>query len=101
MLHELKRVSRCDGTAQASRPGTVIELAAGGRALELALFSAGSITSRRFVPPAVRTGTVVIDNSSAFRMDGEVPLVVPEVLAKLIGTPFHNTLCLPSLIRLI
>jgi aspartate-semialdehyde dehydrogenase len=52
---------------------------------EIALFSAGSATSHRFVPPAVQSGTVVIDNSSAFRMDGAVPLVVPEVNADVIG----------------
>ena len=46
---------------------------------DMALFSAGGDTSRRFVPLAVHQGTVVIDNSSAFRMQGEVPLVVPEV----------------------
>lgn len=52
---------------------------------EIALFSAGSATSRQFVPPAVRAGTVVIDNSSAYRMDTEVPLVVPEVNADAIA----------------
>ncbi len=44
-----------------------------------ALFSAGSARSREFAPAAVRSGAVVIDNSSAFRMRPEVPLVVPEV----------------------
>jgi aspartate-semialdehyde dehydrogenase len=52
---------------------------------EIALFSAGSSVSHRFVPPAVQRGTVVIDNSSAFRMDGAVPLVVPEVNAEAIA----------------
>jgi aspartate-semialdehyde dehydrogenase len=52
---------------------------------EIALFSAGSATSLRFVPPAVRAGTVVIDNSAAYRMDQEVPLVVPEVNAEAIA----------------
>jgi aspartate-semialdehyde dehydrogenase len=47
--------------------------------VELALFSAGASVSKEFVPIAVRAGAVVIDNSSAFRMDPEVPLVVPEV----------------------
>ena len=47
--------------------------------IDLALFSAGSGTSRRFAPAAVRAGTIVVDNSSAFRMDDAVPLVVPEV----------------------
>src|SRR5262245_58549490 len=46
---------------------------------DLALFSAGGGTSRRFAPEAVRRGCVVVDKSSAFRMDPEVPLVVPEV----------------------
>jgi aspartate-semialdehyde dehydrogenase len=46
---------------------------------DLAFFSAGRAVSRQFAPPAVRAGTVVIDNSSAFRMEPGVPLVVPEV----------------------
>ncbi|HYB65937.1 MAG TPA: aspartate-semialdehyde dehydrogenase [Steroidobacteraceae bacterium] len=47
--------------------------------VDLALFSAGSSVSRKFAPLAVRAGAVVIDNSSAFRMDAAVPLVVPEI----------------------
>ena len=47
--------------------------------VQLALFSAGAGTSKRFAPLAVRAGATVIDNSSAFRMDPEVPLVVPEI----------------------
>jgi aspartate-semialdehyde dehydrogenase len=46
---------------------------------DLALFSAGGSTSRRFAPEAVARGCVVVDKSSAFRMDADVPLVVPEV----------------------
>jgi aspartate-semialdehyde dehydrogenase len=46
---------------------------------DLALFSAGASTSRRFAPEAVSRGCVVVDKSSAFRMDADVPLVVPEV----------------------
>lgn len=49
------------------------------RRCEFALFSAGATVSREFAPHAVRAGAVVIDNSSAFRMDDQVPLVVPEV----------------------
>jgi len=49
------------------------------KGIEIALFSAGAPISREFSPIAARQGTVVIDNSSAFRMDNEVPLVVPEV----------------------
>ena len=47
--------------------------------VDLALFSAGGETSKTFAPLAARAGCVVIDNSSAWRMDPEVPLVVPEV----------------------
>lgn len=46
--------------------------------IDIALFAGGSI-SKDFAPHAVKAGAVVIDNSSAFRMDPEVPLVVPEV----------------------
>lgn len=49
------------------------------RGIDFALFSAGASRSREFAPAAARAGTVVIDNSSAFRMDPEVPLVVPEI----------------------
>ncbi|MEW6324664.1 MAG: aspartate-semialdehyde dehydrogenase [Nitrospirota bacterium] len=47
--------------------------------LDFALFSAGADVSRRFAPVAVQKGAIVIDNSSAFRMEPAVPLVVPEV----------------------
>ncbi len=47
--------------------------------IELALFSAGGSISKKFAPAAARAGAVVVDNSSAFRMDPKVPLVVPEV----------------------
>ena len=47
--------------------------------IDIALFSAGGTVSRRFAPMAVRQGAVVVDNSSAFRMEPAVPLVVPEV----------------------
>jgi aspartate-semialdehyde dehydrogenase len=53
--------------------------------VDIALFSAGSSVSRRFAPIAVRQGAVVVDNSSAFRMEPGVPLVVPEVNAGAIG----------------
>ena len=46
---------------------------------DIALFSAGGSTSEKFAPIAASHGCVVIDNSSAWRMDDEVPLVVPEV----------------------
>ncbi|HEY55063.1 MAG TPA: aspartate-semialdehyde dehydrogenase [Dehalococcoidia bacterium] len=47
--------------------------------IDIALFSAGAETSRYFSPIAAQSGAVVIDNSSAWRMDTKVPLVVPEV----------------------
>uniref|UniRef100_A0A831ZZH6 Aspartate-semialdehyde dehydrogenase n=1 Tax=Desulfacinum infernum TaxID=35837 RepID=A0A831ZZH6_9BACT len=49
--------------------------------VQLALFSAGAAVSRRFAPLAAQAGCVVVDNSSAFRMDPHIPLVVPEVNA--------------------
>ena len=58
----------------------VEELTAGSFAgVEIALFSAGAARSKEFAPAAVKAGAVVVDNSSAFRMDPDVPLVVPEV----------------------
>lgn len=50
-----------------------------GESIDIALFSAGASTSRTFAPVAAEHGALVIDNSSAWRMDPEVPLVVPEV----------------------
>jgi aspartate-semialdehyde dehydrogenase len=47
--------------------------------MDIALFSAGGSTSEQFAPIAAKAGCVVIDNSSAWRMDAQVPLVVPEV----------------------
>jgi len=47
--------------------------------VDIALFSAGRSVSEKFVPQAVAAGAVVIDNSPQFRMDADVPLVVPEV----------------------
>lgn len=47
--------------------------------IDIALFSAGASTSLKFAPIAASKGVVVVDNSSAWRMDKEVPLVVPEV----------------------
>lgn len=47
--------------------------------IDIALFSAGGVISKKFGPVAVESGTVVVDNSSAFRMDENVPLVIPEV----------------------
>jgi len=49
------------------------------KGIDIALFSAGADISKQFSPIAARTGAVVVDNSAAFRMDPEVPLVVPEI----------------------
>ena len=62
------------------KPVTVEELTEDSfRGIDIALFSAGGSQSKRFAPAAVRHGAVVVDNSSAFRMDAGVPLVVPEI----------------------
>ncbi len=50
--------------------------------LDLALFSAGASITRELAPEAVQRGCVVVDNSSAYRMDPETPLVVPEINAE-------------------
>lgn len=49
------------------------------RNVHIALFSAGNAISREYAPVAAKAGAVVIDNSSAFRMEPDIPLVVPEV----------------------
>jgi aspartate-semialdehyde dehydrogenase len=51
------------------------------KGVDLALFSAGASVSKEFGPIAVQAGAIVVDNSSAWRMDPKVPLVVPEVNA--------------------
>jgi len=50
--------------------------------VDIALFSAGSFISKQFAPAAVKAGAVVVDNSSAFRTDPAVPLVIPEINAR-------------------
>src|SRR3954466_5382621 len=49
--------------------------------IDIALFSAGGGISKEFAPIAAKAGCVVVDNSSAFRMDDSVPLVIPEINA--------------------
>jgi aspartate-semialdehyde dehydrogenase len=56
------------------------------KGVDIALFSAGGNRSREFAPIAASSGAVVIDNSNAFRMDGDVPLVVPEVNAQVLSS---------------
>jgi aspartate-semialdehyde dehydrogenase len=55
------------------------------KGIDVALFSAGSRVSREWAPKAVRQGAVVVDNSSAFRMNDDVPLVIPEINASAIS----------------
>ena len=52
--------------------------------VDIAIFSAGSGVSKQYVPHAVTAGCTVIDNSSAFRLDPDTPLVVPEINAELL-----------------
>jgi aspartate-semialdehyde dehydrogenase len=49
------------------------------KGIHIALFSAGASRSREFAPKAVEAGAVVVDNSSAFRMEPDIPLVIPEI----------------------
>lgn len=59
---------------------TIIELSEGSlRGVDLALFSAGAGTAKVWAPKFAQLGALVVDNSSAFRMNEDVPLVVPEV----------------------
>ena len=53
--------------------------------VDLAFFSAGKAASLEYVPHAVKAGTVVVDNTSAYRMEDDVPLVVPEVNPEGVG----------------
>ena len=55
------------------------------KGVDIALFATSAELSKRFVPAAVEAGAVVIDNSSHFRLDPAVPLIVPEVNAHLLG----------------
>ena len=62
------------------RPVTVDEMTEDSfEGMDIALFSAGGGTSEHFAPHAAKAGCAVVDNSSAWRMDPDVPLVVPEV----------------------
>ena len=59
--------------------------------MDLAFFSATTEVSRELIPAAVKAGAICIDDSSAWRMEPDVPLVVPEVNAEdLKGTPWHH-----------
>ena len=86
------RVGRLKALASARSAGKTIDFRGQKVAIEelgdnsfegvdIALFSAGGGISRKFAPIAVKAGAVVVDNSSAFRMDPDVPLVIPEINA--------------------
>jgi len=62
---------------------------------EIALFSAGAVTSRQWAPEFAKAGTTVIDNSSAWRMEEHVPLIVPEINAGLL-TRDHKIIANPN-----
>lgn len=64
--------------------------------LDIALFSAGATGSRALAPKFAAAGAVVIDNSSAFRMDPDVPLVVPEVNGHLVANPPKGIIANPN-----
>ncbi len=64
--------------------------------IDLALFSAGAEASRRFAPSAAQAGALVIDNSSAWRMDPEVPLCVPEVNIEAARRPPRGIIANPN-----
>ena len=80
------------GRLARARPATIIDFGDTGEELkvhniehfdfagwDIALFAAGSAVSKQYAPNAAAAGCTVIDNSSLFRMDPDVPLIVPEV----------------------
>ena len=71
--------ARSAGSQVDGRPVQLLDDAADLEGLDIALFSAGAGTSREWAPRFASQGAVVIDNSSAFRQDPSVPLVVSEV----------------------
>jgi aspartate-semialdehyde dehydrogenase len=66
------------------------------RGLDIVLFSAGAATSRELAPRVAEAGAIVIDNSSAWRMDPDVPLVVPEVNAHALDSIPKNIVANPN-----
>lgn len=64
--------------------------------VDIALFSAGGGRSKEFAPAAVAAGAVVIDNSSAFRMDPDSPLVVPEINADALTSDNNGIIANPN-----
>jgi len=68
--------------------------------VDIALFSAGGAQSKRFAPAAVKAGAVVVDNSSAFRMDPDTPLVVPEINASELNK-HHGIIANPKCVAIV
>ena len=64
--------------------------------IDIALFSAGGSISEEFGPSAAAAGAIVIDNSSAFRMDPEVPLIVPEINPEAAKSPPKGIIANPN-----
>ena len=64
--------------------------------VQIGLFSAGGSVSAEYAPKAAEAGCVVIDNTSYFRRDEEIPLVVPEVNAHAVATVSYTHLTLPT-----
>ena len=64
--------------------------------IDIALFSAGGGISLEFAPSAAKAGAIVIDNSSAFRMDADVPLVVPEINPEAAKNPKRGIIANPN-----
>lgn len=70
------------------------------KGIDVALFSAGSSISKEFAPAAVAAGAVVVDNSSAFRMDANIPLVVPEINSATLAE-HHGIIANPNCVAII
>ena len=66
------------------------------RGLDIVFFSAGAAVSREWARPAVSDGATVIDNSSAFRRDPSVPLIVPEINSRLVKKPEPQIISNPN-----
>ena len=64
--------------------------------IDVALFSAGGGISLEYAPSAAKAGCIVIDNSSAFRMDPDVPLVVPEINPEAANNTPKNIIANPN-----
>ena len=79
----------CDWTVDVPSPDAF-------RGVAIALFSAGGARSRQWAPIAAGHGAVVVDNSSAWRMDPEVPLVVPEVNGRRAAQPPRGIIANPN-----